>query len=186
MLSSWILLDSPTKGKAALPGAAFPILGSGQFKDKVEFCVMQSVFGNPAKTSSSEPLPASLHAPYYRGFSLWFLTRHVIRLIAIRLLNIWCIWSGAARSLVWHIRIQSSREAPHVDLGPVYLQTPDGSLVESLGTRARAEGIRNLSAKYPWADVVHQQIFLMGFDAGEQIHVRLHHTETDKQSAVQS
>ena len=147
---------------------------------------MQSLFKNQEKISSSEPLPASLHAPHYRGFSLWFLTRHVVHRIAIRLLKIWYIWSGAARSFVWHIRIQSSKEAPRVSLGPVWVQGPNGSRVESLGTRARAEGIKNLSAKYPWVDMVHQQIFLMGFDAGEQPCVQLLHTETDKQSAVQS
>jgi len=147
---------------------------------------MQQVSTNPAKISSTEPHQTSLHAPHYRGYSLWFSARHLAHQIVIRLLRIWCIWSGAARSFVWHIRIQSSKEASRVSLGPVWVQGPDGSLVESLGTRARAEGIRSLWAKYPWADVVHQQIFLMGFDAGEQMYARLHRTETDKQSAVQS
>jgi hypothetical protein len=145
---------------------------------------MQSVSKNPAKISSSEPHPISLHAPHYKGFSLWFLTRHVTHLIALRLLNIWCIWSGAARSFVWHIRIQSSKETPHVDLGPVFLRSPDGSFLESLGTRARAEGIRNLSAKYPWVDMVHRRIFLEGFDAGEQMRARHRHTETDTRNVL--
>jgi len=144
---------------------------------------MQTVFKTPAKISSSEPHPTSLHAPRYRGFSLWFLTRHVLHLIALRLLNIWCIWSGAARSFVWHIRIQSSKETPHVDLGQVFRQTPDGSFVNQPGTRARAEGIRNLSAKYPWVDMVHRQIFLDGFHAAEQMCAQFHHTENDTRNA---
>ena len=147
---------------------------------------MQLVFKTPTKIAPSEPYPTWLHAPRYRGPSLWFLTRHVIHLLAFRLLNIWCIWSGAARSFVWHIRIQSPTEPLRVDLGPAPLLLPDGLLLDQPGTRARAEGIRNLSAKDPWADIVHQQIFLMGFDAGEQMCDRLHHTETDKRSAVQS
>jgi hypothetical protein len=142
----------------------------------------QSAITDPASTLLSETRGAARNVPLYRQLSGWRLAKCVLRLTVVRLLNIWCIWSGAARSLVWHIGIQSSKETPHVILGPAPLLSPEGSILDQPGTRARAEGIRSLSAKYPWVDIVHLQIFLMGFDAGAQMYVQRPRIETDKQS----
>lgn len=141
---------------------------------------MQTIVTNPAKARLSQTLGTPLHVPPYRQLSGWRLVKHLARLTGGRLLNIWCIWFGAARSFVWHIRIQSPRERPHVILGPASLLSPEGLILDQPGTHARAEGIRNLSAKYPWVDIVHQRIFLMGFDAGERMCAERRHTETDK------
>ena len=59
-----------------------------------------------------------------------------------------------------------------VDLGPAFRALPDGSLVQESRTTARSEGIRNLSAKYPWTDLFDHQMFLDGFEAGERYAAR--------------
>jgi hypothetical protein len=147
---------------------------------------MQTIITNPANSRLSEIRGTPLHVPLYSQLWGWRLVKHLVRLTGARLLNIWCIWSGAARSFVWHIRIQSTREIPHVILGPASLLSPEGLILDQPGTHARAEGIRSLSAKYPWVDIVHQRVFLMGFDAGEQMHVRNRRTESDKHSEIPS
>jgi hypothetical protein len=116
----------------------------------------------------------------------WPLVKGWLRFLAFRLSNTWCIWNGAARSFAGHIRIQSSKERLAVDLGPAPVLTPDGSLIDQPATRARVASIENLSAKYPWIDIVDRRIFLMGFDAGEQTHDRCHVNETDRQVELPS
>jgi hypothetical protein len=112
--------------------------------------------------------------------------RAALWLAAFRLLNTWCIWSGAARSCLWHIRLQSPKELPNVTLGAAPVLCPDGSLRDQPSTSARAASIGNLLAIYPWLDIVHLRIFLMGFDAGEQIHGRTDGSGTGTQSASPS
>jgi hypothetical protein len=141
---------------------------------------MQSAITSPADPSSSEIRETQQYAHLYRGLSGWPLARHQLRRTLERLSNIWCIWSGAARSFVWHIRIQSATEIPSETLGPAPVLSPDGLLLDQPGTRARVEGIRNLSAKYPWVDIVHHRIFLMGFDAGARMSDGNLRTESDK------
>lgn len=53
-------------------------------------------------------------------------------------------------------------------MGPCFRKLVDGALVQESRTTARSEGIDKELAKYPWMDLVHYQIFLDGFDAGEQ------------------
>jgi len=55
-----------------------------------------------------------------------------------------------------------------VPLGPALQQLQAGHLQRNARTYARAEGIRNLQATHPWVDKFDLQIFLAGFDAGEQ------------------
>ena len=78
-----------------------------------------------------------------------------------------CRWCVAFRSFRAHIRIQSSRAKARVDLGPA-LQFRDGRYQPNTRTTARDEGIRRLQASHLWTDCVDLQIFLMGFDAGEE------------------
>lgn len=129
---------------------------------------MQSSSTNQAASPLSETPETQLDVPLYRQLSGWPLIKGLLRLTAFRLCSTWCIWFGAFRSLVGHIRSQSSKELPSVDLGPAPLLLPDGSLLDQPGTRARAQGIESLWAKYPWVDMADRRIFLMGFEAGEQ------------------
>ena len=72
-----------------------------------------------------------------------------------------CVWSAHQR---WRIRISTNT----VDFGPALRRLPDGSLQPDRRTLMRSECIGNLLATRPWADIVDVQIFLAGFDAGEQ------------------
>jgi len=112
--------------------------------------------------------------------------RAALRIVVFRLLNAWCIWSGAVRSLYWHIRLQSPRETPTVSLGAASVLYPDGSHRDQPGTSARAASIENLLATYPWLDIVHLRIFLMGFDAGERIHAESGDKGNNTQNVVPS
>jgi hypothetical protein len=55
-----------------------------------------------------------------------------------------------------------------VDFGSAVQRSPDGILLPVYRTHARAEYTKALLAIHPWADTVDLEIFLMGFDAGEQ------------------
>lgn len=81
------------------------------------------------------------------------------------------LWSISCRTLVsayghWRTRIASKSQT--VAFGPAFRRLPDGSLQPEERTIARSSCIDNLLATHPWADVVDVQIFLAGFDAGEQ------------------
>jgi hypothetical protein len=115
----------------------------------------------------------------------WRLAKNVLRLTASRLVNIWCIWSGAIRSCLGHIQIQSATETPHVTLGPLFERCLDGSYRELLRTRACGEDIERLSANFPWVDFVDRRIFLMGFDAGVRTCALPRYIETGKHNASQ-
>ena len=64
----------------------------------------------------------------------------------------------------WRIRISINR----VDFGPALRRLADGSLRPEERTLARSKCTDNLLATRPWADSVDVQMFLAGFDAGEQ------------------
>jgi hypothetical protein len=78
-----------------------------------------------------------------------------------------CRWYAAFRSFRGHIRIQSSTSAGRVDLGPS-VQFHVGCYQANTRTLARAEGIEKLQATHRWVDIVDLQLFLMGFDVGEE------------------
>ena len=123
------------------------------------------------KREADEPLSGlpetPLNVPLYKQLPAWPLAKCLLRLTWERLLNTWCIWSGAFRSFRGHIRIQSPKEMPHQTVG-VLLEWTRHGYVANTRTPARIESIRRLSAKYPWVDIVDHRIFLEGFDAGEQ------------------
>jgi hypothetical protein len=83
------------------------------------------------------------------------------------LASLLCRWYVAFRSFRAHIRIQSARKGASVDVGPA-LQRQGERYLSDERTIARAEGIRKLLATHVWADSVDIQMFLVGFDAGEE------------------
>jgi hypothetical protein len=65
------------------------------------------------------------------------------------------------------MRIQFATEGTRVRVGPAF-QFRDGCYQGSERTIARAEGIKKFQANYPWVDSVDIQMFLEGFDVGEE------------------
>lgn len=70
-----------------------------------------------------------------------------------------------SRSLRAHIRTQFATMG--VEIGPS-VQLVEGCSGPNEHTLARAEGIERLLARYPHADNLDLQLFLEGFEAGEQ------------------
>lgn len=83
------------------------------------------------------------------------------------LTSLLCKWCDAFRSFRGHIRIQAAR----IDAGPAG-QFLHGRYQPNERTLARVEGIRKLQATHPWVDRADAQIFLMGFDVGEEYSIR--------------
>jgi hypothetical protein len=81
---------------------------------------------------------------------------------------LWNISSSTLAALWGHWRSQISAKSLTVPFGPAFRRLPDGSLQPESRTIERSERIDNLLANRPWADRVDIQIFLEGFDAGEQ------------------
>lgn len=82
---------------------------------------------------------------------------------------IFCLYArrlpSVFRSALGHIRLQLPR---NWSVGPAFQRGQDQSFQQNKRTLARALGIQELWAKYPWTDQVDLEIFLRGFDAGEQ------------------
>jgi len=80
----------------------------------------------------------------------------------------WCIWRGAVCSFRGHIQTLSSTGQAGVSLGPSLERNHHGRCQANARTIARRRYTEMLLATHPWADGQDLQIFLMGFDAGEQ------------------
>jgi len=94
--------------------------------------------------------------------------RAFLHLLRERLLDRLCIWRAALGSLRGHIRSQSARGRAGVDFGPALVCQHSGHLCRNTRTIARILYTKKLLASLSWADSQDLEIFLMGFDAGEQ------------------
>jgi hypothetical protein len=101
-------------------------------------------------------------------------TRYSVHLLRIVLLNRWCILRDAVCSLHGHIQTQFATGRAGVDLGPAWERDSSGILCPCIRTVARRLYIEKLEAIHPWADGLDLQMFLAGFDAGEQYLSRIH------------
>jgi hypothetical protein len=104
----------------------------------------------------------------------WRAAKHRARL---RLLRFWvalCIWKTAFRSSYGHIEFERAREYGPVLLGHAFRVLPCGHLVRHERTEACSTGIKNLKATFgDWLPRLDRQIFLMGFEAGEEFVLRM-------------
>src|ERR1700731_675866 len=75
-------------------------------------------------------------------------------------------WEG--RSLFGRIQTLLSRKQWDVTAGPDTVCLLDGRVLKNKRTAARKHGIEELVSRYPWASTVDLQMFLDGFDLGEQ------------------
>jgi hypothetical protein len=121
-------------------------------------------------TLSSTSASRSSALPHARHMQIWnlFLLSDSIYRLRNTMLNRWCIWYGALRSLLGHVGSQSARARVAVDLGPALQRLPNGHYQANARTLARAQYIKKLRASHPWVDIPDLHMFLMGFDAGEQ------------------
>jgi hypothetical protein len=79
----------------------------------------------------------------------------------------WYIWREAFRSFCGHIRTQSAIGRPSVITGP-WFECHGGRRRPNRRTLSRSVYIRKLQATHTWVDSQDCQMFLMGFDAGEE------------------
>jgi len=108
-------------------------------------------------------------APEYRRLSGRLRWQHLQYRLTLRFRATMCIWKSAFGSLLGHICSQSTKELPLVDFGPALVRDHAGNLRPCIRTHARAEYIKAvLATRAAWADTVDLQMFLDGFDAGEQ------------------
>ena len=89
-------------------------------------------------------------------------------LVRSRWMTTMCIWRGAYRSFLGHIRILSPTELLVPHCGSAAVASPAQGWQPNIRTIARMEYTKKLLHRLPWLDTVDLRIFLMGFDAGEQ------------------
>lgn len=89
------------------------------------------------------------------------------RFLGQRLWDMSYILLSSFRCFLGHLRTQLVKDQAGVSLGPS-LEFCHQSWQRNRRTLARKEGIRMLLAIHPWADFQTLEIYLMGFDAGEQ------------------
>jgi hypothetical protein len=100
--------------------------------------------------------------------SQWLLASRRSRSLPARAAMLWNISGRTAVALWGHWKSQISAKSQTVPFGPAFRRLPDRSLQPESRTIERSKRIDNLLATRPWADLVGIQIFLEGFDAGEQ------------------
>lgn len=80
----------------------------------------------------------------------------------------WYALRLAIRSGYGNMKTLLSKKHWAVDLGLHFERLECGCLVPNERTSARNNGMKDLEASYPWANTVLVQMFLDGFDKGEQ------------------
>jgi hypothetical protein len=95
------------------------------------------------------------------------LTVAAFRLVGPRLWDRLYILLSSFQSFLGHLHTQLAKGRGSVTLGPSG-EFHSGSYRRNKRTLARTEGIGKLQATRPWVDSQDLEIFLMGFDMGEQ------------------
>jgi hypothetical protein len=122
-----------------------------------------------AQTFPAKPSPqvSRNYVSRYRDVLARLGIHGLLQFAVFRLRRRWCIWLSTFRSFRGHIQTLSSKDQAVVDLGPA-LRLVNGHLVRWIRTDARRLYIEKLLAIHCWADILDLEMFLMGFDAGEQ------------------
>jgi hypothetical protein len=99
----------------------------------------------------------------------WRFAKHRARLRYLRFLTLAYKWCTAFRIAYAHIEFERTRDFDPLDIGRAFRVLADRSLVPHERTEARTRGIQTLKATFgDWLPQLDKQIFLMGFEAGEQ------------------
>jgi hypothetical protein len=94
--------------------------------------------------------------------------RDVLFRLASGPIRFWYALRCVSGSSLGCIRNLLSRKSWSLLLGPWYEVLPTGCLVRNERSNARSVGIQELMSRYPWANTVELEMFLAGFDKGEQ------------------
>ena len=129
---------------------------------------MQESTVEQTASGRSSPHSAAKNGHRYRELLSRIGARAFLHLLRERLLDKLCIWRAALHSFRGHIRSQSAKGRVGVDFGPALVCRHSGHLCRNTRTVARILYTKRLLASLPWADSQDLEIFLMGFDAGEQ------------------
>jgi hypothetical protein len=79
-----------------------------------------------------------------------------------------CVLKLSTRSFAGHIETLLSKNSYDYSYGLVVEEGPNGVLFWNRRTCARVQGIRELRVRFRWASRIEEQIFLSGFDKGEE------------------
>lgn len=111
--------------------------------------------------------------------------RHLRFRATARLYKTTNILRASCRSFLGRIRLQSTKNWI-VSYGPAFSRDREGCLVPNAGSNVRAECTEKQGAIYPWVDSVDLQMFLDGFDAGEEWALRNHSRENSTDVQIHS
>jgi hypothetical protein len=117
--------------------------------------------------SSPFPYPKETH-DLGMATKVWLSIRPILFDLRFLLLCRTQMLASSFRSFLGHICFQATKAEWVLSCGPSLERDQTGAYQRNARTHARAEGIRVLSAKFPWVDRADLRIFLEGFDAGEQ------------------
>ena len=136
-----------------------------------------------AKAHSARPLCFQTYDRPDRRLSVaWRYTKHRARLRYLRFLTLACRWYSALRIAYGHIEFERARDFDPLDIGRAFRAPSDQSPVPHELTEARIRGKQTLKATFgDWLPQLDKQIFLMGFEAGEQFVLHMgseNYTET--------
>jgi hypothetical protein len=117
---------------------------------------------NQIPTSSPENAQLDKLAVESRG------KRDVLLRLVLCPIRFWRALRCVSDSSLGCIKNLLSRKSWSLVLGPWYEVLPTGCLVRNERSNARSAGIQELKSRYPWANTVELEMFLEGFDKGEQ------------------
>ena len=130
----------------------------------MSFTISQSLPTEPQRGMSERDYMRMVF-PVWKRARIWLRDRlSYLRWLA-------CVLKLCLRNSAGHIEILLSRN--EYDYGLLAEEGHGGVLCWNRRTCARVAGIRELASLYPWASSIEEQIFLAGFDKGEQFALRL-------------
>jgi len=123
-----------------------------------------------------ESCPQSARVPLRRRLRVaWCEARHSVRRRCLRWIAYGYKWSTAFHIAYGHIEFARAKDYSPCRIGPAFRVLPDQSLIPHERTDARSQGIQTLKARFGVGVCgLDLEIFLMGFDAGEEFVLRTH------------
>lgn len=114
---------------------------------------------------------------------------HAPHRLAWRLIQFWYVLRIAVRSFHGHTSELLARKHLGADLGFLFQQSEAGHLAPNKRTESRNAGIEQLILLRPWTTSVDWEVFLQGFDWGEQFALRTNtqvHTSVEMETSATS